>query len=486
MKKNFRNKMFRNGTIILATAMSLMFGGKQTFAQCSPPAPISGTPALCPPSYTTTLTDATAGGTWSTGDDGVLTVDASTGVVTGLSGGIQIVTYTVPGGCFVTIGVTNGAITGPSTLCYAGSGDHITLSDAFGGGTWSSSNTYLAVVPSGDVTAGSLYTGTLASATISYTLAGVCTGTTATKVIAIDPTPTVNALVPSSTSYCELDNIYFTTTITSGTAPYTYWWEWDNSGSRSTFASISGVNSYTAIGAQGGGVTLSQAGTYFTHVVDSRGCTSLDYTGPTTITVNPRPTPYTLSIDPSCSSACHSPGATLQLSSTQTGVTYFYGIAGNPSFEGHFLGTGSAALFTISSATAPPSGEDYLVMGLYVPTGCGWQMSPQVHICNGCAKPADNNSMSNTSAEGQLTLSPNPNNGNFIISGAADFMLAAKTARTEIMDITGRMVLSQDAPVDNGSIRQAMELPTDIAGGLYFVKVSTDAGSQVLRVSLSR
>lgn len=69
------------------------------------PAAITGTTSVCVGS-TATLSSATAEGTWSSGTPSVATVNATSGVVTGVSSGTTVITYTLVTGCSVTTTVT--------------------------------------------------------------------------------------------------------------------------------------------------------------------------------------------------------------------------------------------------------------------------------------------------------------------------------------------------------------------------------------------
>ncbi len=148
------------------------------------PTAISGPGTVCVGS-SITLTDATPGGTWSGGSHE--TVGASTGVVTGVSGGWDYIYYTLPGGCSayttVTVGASPaGVITGPSVVCV---GSTITLHDSLGlGGTWSSGTTSIATVTSGGVVLG-VSAGTVV---ISYTTTGSCGTSYATRTITVGGT----------------------------------------------------------------------------------------------------------------------------------------------------------------------------------------------------------------------------------------------------------------------------------------------------------
>ncbi len=68
------------------------------------PGPITGTLGLCA-GYTSALSDATSGGTWSSSATSVATVNPVSGVVGGISAGYATITYMV-GTCYNTVSVT--------------------------------------------------------------------------------------------------------------------------------------------------------------------------------------------------------------------------------------------------------------------------------------------------------------------------------------------------------------------------------------------
>lgn len=125
---------------------------------------------------TGTLTCVTPGGTWSSSSTAVATVSGS-GVVTGVSAGSVLITYSVAGPCgggyqthwvMVSGSTSPGTISGVSALAVGFTG---TMSSTVGGGTWSSSNTAIATVSSSGVVTG-VAPGT---AVISYAVSG-CSG----------------------------------------------------------------------------------------------------------------------------------------------------------------------------------------------------------------------------------------------------------------------------------------------------------------------
>ena len=153
------------------------------------PAGIAGPATVCMGSAIT-LTDSTAGGSWSAGSG--IVVPGSAGVITGISAGATTISYTLPTGCFTATAITVNpiaAITGVTTLC---AGSNITLGDSVAGGTWSAGGGAASV---GSATG--TVTGTSAgTSTITYTLA---TGCKATRPITVNPAP---AMITGTMNVC--------------------------------------------------------------------------------------------------------------------------------------------------------------------------------------------------------------------------------------------------------------------------------------------
>lgn len=150
------------------------------------PAAISGTASVCA-GAATTLSSTTSGGTWTINNPAIATINAGTHVVTGVSTGTTMVSYTVSTGCFRTRVVTvnplpdAGTLTGASTVAVGAS---VTFTDAAIGGVLSSSNPSIASInPSTGVVTG-MATGT---ATIVYTATNSCGTATSTATIIVTP-----------------------------------------------------------------------------------------------------------------------------------------------------------------------------------------------------------------------------------------------------------------------------------------------------------
>ena len=158
------------------------------------PVTITGTTTVCVGS-TTTLSDASTGGTWTSGNTSVATVVPGSGVVTGVSAGTAVITYTNGAGCYITTTVNVNPlpanISGTLSVC---EGSTVALSDGSGSGTWSSSNTSLATVVSSTGVVSGISAGGL---TITFTLG---TGCKTTSAFVVNTTPVA---ITGTTSVCE-------------------------------------------------------------------------------------------------------------------------------------------------------------------------------------------------------------------------------------------------------------------------------------------
>ena len=172
------------------------------------PAPITGTLTVCV-GLTTTLSDATTGGTWASSNTGVATIGVGSGVATGITAGTTTDTYTIAHGCHVTAVLTvdplPAAISGSLGVCL---GLTTTLTDATGGGTWTSSNSAIAPIGSSTGIVSGVAVGT---AIVTYTLP---TGCIKTAVMTVNPLPLgINGVK----TLCAGNTTALTDTTTGGT-----------------------------------------------------------------------------------------------------------------------------------------------------------------------------------------------------------------------------------------------------------------------------
>ncbi|MES2703270.1 MAG: T9SS type A sorting domain-containing protein [Bacteroidota bacterium] len=175
---------------------------------------ISGTGTLTT-GTTAALSSSVTGGAWSSSTTAIATV-SGTGVVSGVSAGTAIISYTVTNSCgtaratkTVTVNAatttTAGTITGTATVC---AGSTTALANTTTGGVWSSSATGVASVNTTGVVTG-VSAGT---ANISYTIGSAV----ATKTVTVSAATTAGT-ISGATSVTTGSNVTYTSSVSGGT-----------------------------------------------------------------------------------------------------------------------------------------------------------------------------------------------------------------------------------------------------------------------------
>ncbi len=210
-------------------------------------AAITGSLSFCQ-GYTTTLADATTGGSWTSGNPTIAAIGSSAGLATGLAPGTAAITYSISGGCLssavVTVNPIPFSISGSTLVCGTGT---TLLTDATAGGTWSSSVPLVATI---DPATGIVTGVAPGTATISYGLPTACA---ASIIVTVDALPTITA--------ASATNCGGTFTLNGGGAGTggTYLWSPSTglscAGCATSTATISSTTTYTVTGADAGGCT---------------------------------------------------------------------------------------------------------------------------------------------------------------------------------------------------------------------------------------
>ena len=298
------------------------------------PSAIAGTMVVCQNS-TTTLSDPDFGGNWSSSDMTLATVGTSTGVVTGVAAGNPTITYMLPTGCISTTNVLvnpqPAAISGNPFVCL---GFTTNLSDATGGGTWSSSNTAFATIDAGTGVVTGLSTGL---PVITYALTS--TGCINTLTISVNP---YTMPIAGRTAVCAGS---MTALSDTGSGSWT--------SSNTALATIDMVT--------GMATGIAPGFPVITYTLPT-GCTTL-----TTLTVNSTPVPYTvIGGGPYCAG---STGVHVGLSGSVIGVDYQLYYGGTP-IATPYAGIGSALDFGLETGAGI-----YTVVATDVTDGCNSNMT---------------------------------------------------------------------------------------------------------------
>jgi len=202
----------------------------------APPAAIDGPSVVCA-GRTISLSDPTPGGAWHSASFSVATVDAGTGVVTGVTGGSVLITYTTGPACYASIPVnvvasvpaSVTAIALPGFVSCGSDTVHFLASPTNGGTapayTWtingsvvSSANTYSYVPVNGDVVGVSM---------ISNATCALPDTSSFTSSMTVSPNiyPSITiSVVPNDTIAYQGETVMFTAEITYGGATPGYQW----------------------------------------------------------------------------------------------------------------------------------------------------------------------------------------------------------------------------------------------------------------------
>ncbi|MES2701897.1 MAG: Ig-like domain-containing protein [Bacteroidota bacterium] len=203
------------------------------------PAAITGPSVVCQ-GATITLANATTGGTWISSTPTVATIGGGSGIVFGVSGGVDTIRYRITAtGCIatalVTVNASPAAITGPAAMCV---GATATLASTTPGGTWSSGATGIATINAATGVISGVANGT---ARITYT--NSTTGCFTTRVQTVSPVP---AAITGTAVVCAGSNTTLATTPAGGA--------WSSSNT-----AVATVNAATGVvtGLSGGTATIS-------------------------------------------------------------------------------------------------------------------------------------------------------------------------------------------------------------------------------------
>jgi uncharacterized protein YjdB len=447
--------------------------------------PITGTTSVCVGS-TTSLSNPSSAGTWSSSNTSVATV--LNGVVTGVSAGTATIFYAITtNGCTKTVSVTVtvnplptvNAITGTLSVCV---GSTTTLNSTTPGGTWSSSNTSVATVLNGVITGVSAGT---ANIYYSVTTNG-CTKAVAATVT-VNALPTVNAIT-GTTSVCAGSS----TTLSSTTAGGTW-----SSSNTSVATVLNGVVT---------GVSAGTANIYYS--VTANGCTKAVAA---TVTVKAKP-----NITVNSPTICAGQSAILSAIIDGTSCTYIWStgqatccISTEPmnanatrTVTGSCGGCSDTAVSTITviplPATPTITRRNDTVFSSVTGTQYKWYLnnvlltttttsflkvtqngSYKVEVVNnGCTSLASNvisvtlTGVRYNKTDIAFTVFPNPNNGSFEvkINGTT-----TKTYQLRLYNINGQVLLSEEMNIKSGQNSKQVNV-SGMEKGIYFLSIIGDEG----------
>ena len=426
------------------------------------PAAIIGVGNICLGS-STSLTDVTAGGTWSSSDAAVSV--SSTGVVSGVDTGAgTIISYTLPTGCYVTVPVIVFPIPAPiqgiDSVC---PGDSVTLSDPTPLGVWSSSN---GTIAHSIATNGVVEGWSPGNATISYTLISGCYVTMPFKVE--NPLPASLSITQTpDTLLCAGTPVTLTANSVNGGTPTFQW---------NLFGGYAGSGPTYTFNA-----TDSAHGNYYVCVMTTHNICSSPAVVQDSVVMNVFPVV----------------GPVVTISKLQTNDTSAY------------LGDVFTFVTNVTYGGIDPTYQWY-INSTPVPGATNSTFTTQVYNDNDTVScmvigtsPCYSGSASTTSTgiiiyglgflavntlstgNSDLTLFPNPNSGSFTLSGKLS-TTSGKDVSLEIADMLGRTIYTGHTTPQHGEIREEIKLDNDVAAGAYLLRVNTETGVETFHFVIGK
>lgn len=215
---------------------------------------VTGAATLCPGGTSNFSSNGDAGGSWSSSQPAVATVDPSTGVVTAVAQGTTVISYLVSSGCNTPVSATKnlvvsananaGTIIGTATMCPGTNAFFFTNGDT--GGSWSSSNTGVATV---NAATGLVSTIIQGSCNIIYTVNTGCNApATASFALTVNPAaPGTPGSITGDVSVCASSSSFIYTISAVTNATNYIWtipagWSFDAGQGTTSIAVTSGVN----------------------------------------------------------------------------------------------------------------------------------------------------------------------------------------------------------------------------------------------------
>ncbi|NDC40568.1 MAG: T9SS C-terminal target domain-containing protein, partial [Chitinophagia bacterium] len=407
------------GSCGTATArVTLTVGGAPTVAA------IAGADTVCT-GTSATLTNATAGGTWSSANPAIASISSS-GLVRGSVRGSTTISYTVAAACG-SVTVTKNlvvdsiaaapSITGADSLC---AGTTTILSGSIPGGLWASGTPGVAAVSTSGVVTGNA----AGTAVITYTTTNRCGSTYTTHTVSVGGAPAAGIVV-GLTSLCEGATTTLSPTISGGS--------WGSSNPAVAAVGVTGV------------VTGSSAGSALISYTVSNTCGSNTVVTP--VTINPKP--YVPAIT---GPGLVGGGATITLNDAATG--------GNWSSSDNTIAT----ISTSGNVTGVNMGTATITYLLYNTFGCSGTAIHLVTVTSSLQ-------VAPIAASQHFELFPNPATGSVTIAWDG---LPDGDATLTLSDITGKIALQQALPqLSSGQVT----LPVgSLASGVYWVRI-TGAGA---------
>jgi len=458
------------GTAAISYTLPTGCGEAMTVTVSPLPSAIGGPANVCA-GNTTTLTNTTTGGSWSSSAAAVATIDATSGMATGLMAGTASIIYTLGASCTASKTITVNAlpaaypVTGGGNYCAGGAGVAVGVGNSQAGVSYQ--------LYAGPATAGSAVTGTGAAigfgpqATAgSYTVIAVNAATGCTEAmtgsvpVVVTPTvtPTLSLAAATGDTICAGSTATFTATATNGGTTPIYAW-YVNS------AVITGVtgNTYSYTPANGDLVTAM--------VTSTATCATPDTASHTVqLTADPLLVPVV--------NIHATPGTNILAGHADTFSVTWTGAGASPGYQWYVDGVAIPGATDASYVGGNLNNGDSVSCVVTSNGPCGGisgNSGEKVHVYSNVGVGTVN------VAAGDLTVLPNPSKGTFTVKGTTG-NTTDEDITLEVTDLVGQVVYRSPATAKGGRIDTQVQLGSNIANGMYLLNVHTENGNRVFHI----
>ena len=388
---------------------------------------VSGSDLVCL-GLTTSLSETVSTGTWSAGST-TATVNAS-GVVTGVTTGTVIITYTVVNASCVststktlTVGTPVGTIGGTTTnVCM---GTILSYYESTGSGTWSLANPHAMMTPSG--TSATVAGVTPGVDTLIYTAVNGCGSNSYSMTITVNPVPAPATLAGPS-SVCQGAVASFVVS--------------DSTGVWSTYDGDSYVTGHSGYAGSVSGV-MAGTDTVYYRVTNSEGCSA---TTKSVILVNPLPDAGIIS-----GTSTEHTGSSLLLSESLTTGTWSVTNPSITTISGSGLVYGVAPgvdsiVYSVTDGTCPNQ--------VYFPFTVTTIPTSVIGV---------------TSANDQMSVMPNP--------AQSAFQVLVNSENDEVISVTITNVAGEKVNAFTGMTNKRISTSLNVPAGIYLISATTSHSS---------
>ena len=280
---------------------------------------------------------------------------------------------------------------------------------------------------------------------------------TVQMVVITNVMPSVTITAAPGTTVCAGTPVTFTAVpVNGGIVPFIRWTTNDTN--------VATGPAYTNTFSNGDKVHCMMRSAY--------GCTLADsvFSDTLTLTVQPMPAPPVLGI-------IATPGLAITAGQTDT-FTATVGGGAAVLYQWFKNGVPIAGATNGTYITNMLANEDTITCAVVTAEACALHDSLSVVVM------VDNTGVGSWSRNTNVSVFPNPSTGTFTVKG--DMGTVSGVVTIEISNMPGQTVYHQDMTISNGKINERIQLPEDVANGMYLLRLHSGSDVKIFTVMIGK